>query len=495
MIEIKKICKNKSFNQLSVMILLTIVTQVFMLLKGSLIAAKFGISTDLDAFNFANSIAGFAYSFIGSGISTILMPNLSDDNNKRSINTFISVLYTSAFLILIFMIIFRKSLISILSGSSNSYFVALTSNILIITLVVGFLNSFLGLVNGVLQYKGQFNRLKVVTLFTSILLFFILLFGKDVNIYYYVISILITTIINIIINLYFLISSGFKYSISFKVREKRFKEMIKLFIPTVLGEGLYRISLVIDTLISSRLGSGQVSILNYSNTVISMINILLLGNITSFIYPRLINTSRNNKSQDSLFKYITLINFIMCLIVVLFFISGKESIIILYQRGNFNSENTKIVYFCSLIYILSLPVNAIRDLMYKYFYINDDTYTIFKNSIVISILNILISIVLSNYIGLYGIVLGTVVTSYLSLIFISIKFKNKFRLKVNSKHYFYENIKIILNVFVSVSIVNVIKRYLIINNVLLSIIVYSIVSLIVFLSILKVFKSKILKLS
>ena len=68
----------------------------------------------------------------------------------------------------------------------------------------------------------------------------------------------------------------------------------------------------------------------------------------------------------------------MCLIVVLFFISGKESIIILYQRGNFNSENTKIVYFCSLIYILSLPVNAIRDLMYKYFYINDDTYTIFK---------------------------------------------------------------------------------------------------------------------
>ena len=133
--------------------------------------------------------------------------------------------------------------------------------------------------------------------------------------------------------------------------------------------------------------------------------------------------------------------------------------------------------------------------MYKYFYINDDTYTIFKNSIVISILNILISIVLSNYIGLYGIVLGTVVTSYLSLIFIIIKFKNKFRLKVNSKHYFYENIKIILNVFVSVSIVNVIKRYLIINNVLLSIIVYSIVSLIVFLSILKVFKSKILKLS
>lgn len=495
MIDIKKISKNKSFNQLSIMILLTIITQIFMLLKGSIIAAKFGVSTDLDAFNIANSIGGFAYSFIGSGISTILMPNLSDDNNKKSINTFISVLYTTAFFILIFMITFRKSLISILSGSSDSYFVTLTSNILIITLVAGFLNSFLGLVNGVLQYKGQFNRLKLVTLFTTILLVLSLIFSKDINIYYYSVSILITTIINIIINLYFLISSGFKYSISFSVKERRFKEMIKLFIPTVLGEGLYRISLVIDTLISSRLGSGQVSILNYSNTVISMINILLLGNITSFIYPRLINTSRNNKSQDSLFKYITLINVIMCFIVVLFFISGKEGISILYERGNFNSENTKTVYFCALIYILSLPINAIRDLIYKYFYINDDTYSPFKNSIVISILNIFISIVLSKYIGLYGVVLGTVITSYLSLILISMKFRNKFKFKVNSKHYFYENIKIILNVFLSISIVKVIKSYLIINNVLLSIIVYSIVSAIVFFSMLKVFKSKILKLS
>lgn len=494
MVDIKRISKDKSLNQLSIMILLTIMTQVFMLLKGSLVASKFGVNTDLDAFNLVNSIGAFAYSFIGAGISTVLMPNLIDENNKKSINTFITVLYTGAFLILIFMIIFRKSLISILSGSSDNYFITVASNIFIVTLISGFLSSLLGLVNGVLQYKGKFNRLKVATLFTSVLLFLILLLGGDITIYYYAIATLITTVINVTINLYFLHESDFKYSINWGIKDSKFKEMIKLFIPTVLGEGLYRISLIIDTLISARLGSGQVSILNYSNTVIGMINILFLGNITSFIYPRLINSSRNNQFQDNLFKYITLINAMMCIIVALFFILGRESISILYERGNFNSENTSIVYLCSLIYILSLPTNAIRDLIYKYFYINNDTYSTFRNSILISVLNIVISIILSNYIGLYGIVWGTVITSYLSLMFITIKFRNKFGFNFDKVKFITENIKIIVDLFITIGIVMIIKKYVIINNVVLSIVLYSMISTILFLLILIIFKSSILKL-
>lgn len=492
MIDINIIRKNKSLNKLSIMILLTIITQVFMLLKGSLVASKFGVSTDLDAFNFANSIGTFAYSFIGSGISTVLMPNLADKNKKNTLNTFITVLYTGAFLILISMLIFRKSLISILSGSNDIYFIKVSANILVVTLIAGYLNSLLGLVNGVLQYNGKFNRLKLATLFTSVLLFFILLVGREISIYYYAIAILITTVINVTINLYFLHGSDFKYTISFDIKDNEFKKMVNLFIPTVLGEGVYRISLIIDTLISSRLGSGNVSILNYSNTVIGMINILLLGNITSFIYPKLINSSRNNECQESLVKYLTLINAAMCVIVALFFISGKECISILFERGKFNSENTNIVYLCSIIYILSLPTNAIRDLIYKYFYINNDTYSTFRNSIVVSALNICISILLSNYIGLYGIVLGTVITSYLSLIFITIKFKNKFGFNFDKENLLTENIKIILLTFVGITILNTIKQYLIINNLLLSIVIHSMIYIIIFFTSLRIFKSKFL---
>src|SRR5690606_11724578 len=115
--------------------------------------------------------------------------------------------------------------------------------------------------------------------------------------------------------------------------------------------------------------------------------------------------------QKSLFDYILFLNAVLCLIVTLFIIAGREGISLLYERGEFTQENTYIVYLCAIIYAISLPVNGIRDLIYKYFYINKDTTSPFINSIIISLLNLSISLILSYFFGLYGVVLGTVIAS------------------------------------------------------------------------------------
>src|SRR5690606_28280281 len=128
---------------------------------------------------------------------------------------------------------------------------------------------------------------------------------------------------------------------------------------------------------------------------------------------------------------------------VLFYSIGREGISILFERGEFTSENTTKVFLVSLILSISLPSNGLRDLMYRYFYINKDTYTPFKNSIVVSLINITLSIILSIFIGLPGVVLGTVLASFLSLVFISIKFKNKFQIHFNINTFIFENGKII----------------------------------------------------
>ncbi|MPQ43655.1 lipid II flippase MurJ [Clostridium tarantellae] len=484
----------KAINQLSIMIFITIITQIFMLLKGSVIASKFGVSIELDAFNFANSITTVIYSFIGTGISTILIPNLVEDYRKKSINIFITVLYSISFFLLIIMFIFRKNIIQILSASTDSYFLLTCSNIFISTLISGFLNSLLGLVNAVLQYKGEFNRLKIISLVTIIIIFLSLLLGNNVDIYYYTIVILITTIISTIVHLYLLKRSGFRYSIDFNIKEPFFRKMIILFIPTVLSTGIYQISLIIDSVISSRLGVGQISILNYSNTIIGMINILFLGNISSFMYPRLINTCRGNKCQKKLSEYIILINTLMCFVVSLFFVLGKEAIKMLYERGNFTNDNTKIVYICAIIYILALPTNAIRDLIYKYFYINNDTYTPFKNSIIVSILNISISLILSKFIGIYGIVLGTVMTSYISLLCIIIRFKKKFTFKFDKMIFIKENLKIFIIALISSFSFIFIKSMISINNIILISILFTIGIFILWIALIKLMKSIVINI-
>lgn len=484
----------KAYNQIGMMVLITIITQILMLFKNSIVAANFGVSAELDAFNLGNNFANFIYSFIGAGISTILIPYLKEKNNKKTIDTFITVIYTTGFILLLILLIFRKQIVIILAGQNNNEFINIASNLLVFTLFTGILNSLLGLVNGVLEYKGQFNRQKLSVLFTTILLILMIYSQTKLNIYYYATVVLITTILNITIQLIFLKKSTFSYNINFNINNNGFKEMIKLFFPVILSTGIYQLSLLIDTMIAARLDTGSISILNYANAIISMINLLMLGNLISYIYPKLVKQDTQESLQNSFTKYILIINTILCFVVALFLIVGEEVIDILYERGDFTKENTRLVFECAIIYIFSLPTNGIRDLIYKYFYIQKDTYSPFINSIIISIINFSFSLILSNFIGLYGIVLGTVIASYFSLLLISIKFKKKFPIRFHKKRFVIENVKIVAGTLLTIFILVSIKSKLIITNIFLDILTYSFLTVVLFISLFILFKSKAIRI-
>lgn len=476
------------------MIILTLITQVFVLLKNAIVASYFGISAELDAFNLANRISTFLYSFIGAGISTVIIPYLKDRFKKKGVNIFISVIYTFGFLLLILMIIFRKEIIVVAGGSNNDYyFIVLASNILIFTSLTGFISSLIQLAKGILEFNDKFNIQKLIVLFTNITLVFLLLVGNS-NIYYYTFVLLVTAILNLIFHFFFIKRTNFKFSINYDFKDQNFREMIRLFFPTMLSTGVYQISLLIDTLIAARLPVGSISTLTYANSVISMINILLLGNITSFVYPKLVKKSNNRERQSSLISYILLVNVLMCLLVLLFYSGGKEVISILFERGEFTQENTTTVSLLALILILSLPTNAIRDLLYRYFYMNKDTFTPFINSIMISLTNIVVSMILSMYFGLYGVVIGTVFASYFSLLFIGIRFRKKFVIYFNKKATVFENGKIIIITILSLSISMLFKGVINLEHTIAALFVYITFSIIIFFALLKLFKSKVFEI-
>ena len=75
-------------------------------------------------------------------------------------------------------------------------------------------------------------------------------------------------------------------------------------------------------------------------------------------------------------------------------------------------------------------LNVLRDLIYRYFYAQSDTKTPVKNSLLVSAVNISVSIVLAKLIGVYGIIIGTVVASLVSFARITWQMKIKYGLGV-----------------------------------------------------------------
>lgn len=476
------------------MIALTMCIQLFTLIKTSIAAKYFGASIQMDSFNLANNIGSFLFSFIGAGITTVLIPNMINNRKSKSINIFISFIYSISFVILLFIYFNRKVLISIFPNQ-NIEFIQITCNLLFISLISQFVNSLLGVTNAIFQCNGKFNIAKFITLFTSMLLAIVLILDSNMNIYKYNIYIAIITILNVFLQILLAYKEGFKYKFILEVKDKQFKKMMYLFLPTVLSTGLYQVSLMTDTIISSGLGTGQISLLSYSNTIVSMINSLLLSNIMIFLYPKIVMDIKKSTNHKKIFDLFTLINGIMLLLLIGFIIVGKEGIELLFQRGQFTSEITNSVYICATIYIFGLPATALRDLLYRYFYAKEDTKTPFKNSLLISLLNIIISIMLSKYIGIYGIILGTVITSYMSLIMIFIRFYRKFGIKYKKSDLISENIKLLIISLLTVIISFYIKSIMSGFHALIILVVVSIMIILIFSSMLILFKSNILKIS
>lgn len=476
------------------MVILTLITQVFILIKNAIVASYFGISAELDAFNLANRITTFIYSFIGAGVSTVIIPYLREKVNKRGIDIFISVIYTAGFLLLLAIIIFRVDIILLAGGSKEESFLSIAANILIFTAITGFLESLIQLAKGILEFNEKFNIQKLIVLSSNVIIVIMLFIGRN-NIYYYALIVLFAAIINLFFHIIFLKKSNFNYELNYDLKDQNFREMLRLFYPTMLSTGVYQLSLLIDTLIAARLPVGSISTLSYANAVISMINLLLLGNIISFVYPKLVKKNNNKDRQNSLISYILLVNVMMCLLIVLFYSSGREGIRVLFERGEFTSGDTEIVFIVALILTLSLPANAIRDLLYRYFYMNKDTITPFINSIMVSIVNIVISLFLAKYIGLYGIVIGTILASFYSLFFISFRFGRKFPVYFSKKILFIENSKVIIITILAVIAAMLFKNMVNITNPYAGLIVYSVYTIVVFIVLLKTFKSKIFKIN
>lgn len=489
-----KIRNKNLYKKLLIMIMITFLTQLCTLFRVSIVASNFGVSVELDAFNFANTMAVLIFSFITTGVTTVLIPNLNKAERQESINSFLTIVYGGGTFLLIVFLLFNKEIISIISNNKNEYFIELSSNILRILLISQYLTTYLGLSNAVLQINNQFNKSKLAILITTIISITIIIINSQVNIYEYALIINITAIINVVLQFILMIkTSKFKFKIKFNYKDEKLKKLLKNFIPIIFSTGVYQISLMIDTLIASGLGVGQISILNYSNNIIGMINAIIVGNIITFLFPKIVKDIEINESKENILKYITIINSILFLVVIGFFAVGKDLLKILYYRGNFTSLAIEVVYTCTLIYVIATPISASRNIIYKYFYANNDTYTPFTNSLFISLLNIIISVILSKFIGLYGVVLGTTISSIVSFITISIKLKKKFGVKVNTFNFFIKNSSVLVASIMTLIIVKYLQSIVLINNILINIFITSIGTVVIYIVILNILKNKILK--
>ena len=91
------------------------------------------------------------------------------------------------------------------------------------------------------------------------------------------------------------------------------------------------------------------------------------------------------------------------------------------------------MFIYSAIYLFSQIFLIIRDLIFRYYYAKENTTATVYNSLISSVLNIIVSIVLANFIGVYGVILGTLISGVVSTIGILISMKKNYEMCIRDR--------------------------------------------------------------
>jgi len=460
----------KNFGKLALMIIITFISQLLVLSKSSIVAGLFGAGNEMDAYNVAVNIASFVFSFVLAGISTIVIPEYVKKQNSQSVDTFITVVFGAVAVLVAVMVLLRYQIAEVFTNR-DGFFEALTAYFLVILLVSQMVSSFANVTVAYFQCEGKYNVPKIIQLVSQIGVVAALIFFKDLSVKQYAWIVAAGVGFSALIDGAIAVKNGFRYKPRL-VFDQHTKELFKCFLPIVLSSGVSRLSLMIDSTIASFLDTGRITVLSYSSQISTMIDAVIVGNLVLYIYPKITKQVQDGVPQEKFWKQTAAFHTVTCLVIAGYICVGAEAVDLLFEHGSFTSEAGKLLFTGSAIYVFGHQLGIIRDLIYRYFYANGNTKTPATNSIIVSIVNIVVSLILVKLIGFYGIIIGTVLASAVSLTLALTAFRRKISFCAGAGKSFVSCLMNFIAMAATVALVYLTKTALPLSNSILAILVY-----------------------
>lgn len=421
--------QNKITNSVVLVMGMTVFSLLFSFVKEAVFAHFYGASHTTDAYTIAVQIPTTLFAMLSVAISNVALPYYSKKLNsegKETARAYASNLMTVITLIALLLIL----VLEIFSGAAIKLFapglepeaektaVSLFRLILPTVLLTQLIN-----INTAIS---DVNKSFVLPLFGSVILNTIYIsavcfLAQTAGIYAAVLGVIAGTVVEFAYSV--LLRRRFvKYRLICNLADKDMIGSVKRATPVFIGIGVAEINKAIDTMISSFLEAGSVSLMNYAAKLTSAISSLLIGGITKVVYPEFAERAAKNdeKGLAESFLYSSRLTLLLLVAVIAGgTLLNKEIISLVYFRGAFDLH---AVYGAAPIftaYIVCLLFTAFRQNTSRVFYSYGDTKTPMQNTLIGLLMNMVLNLLMAKPFGAVGIAwataLSTGVVSFLLL--------------------------------------------------------------------------------
>ena len=200
---------------------------------------------------------------------------------------------------------------------------------------------------------------------------------------------------------------------------KNSKKLFYLFLPAVIGNGVYQINLLIDMILASTLKDGSISYLYFADRV----NQLPLGVFGIALSTALLPILAKQIKKKLFKKINSTINYCMQIGIVLaipasfaiFFLS-KEIVKTLFMGGEFTLNDSNLTSYALQALCVGLPAFIFVKILSVVFFAREDTKTPVYIASIAMIINLVFNLVLINYFFHVGLAIATTISSWFNFL-------------------------------------------------------------------------------
>ena len=219
---------------------------------------------------------------------------------------------------------------------------------------------------------------------------------------------------------FWLLLSALRAGVRLKIVRPRLtpetRKVLRLMGPGVIGAGVMHINLFADLIIASFLQTGAISYLYYADRLnqlpLGVVGIAV-GTVLLPMLSRALSSGKMEEARDLFNRALE-----MCLLLALpaavaLAVIPQTLISVLFERGAFEAADTAVTTGVLMAYALGLPAYIAIKVFSTAHWARQDTMTPVRISVIATIVNIVISLILIRFIGVAGIALGTGIAGWL----------------------------------------------------------------------------------
>lgn len=418
-----------------IIMIITVISKVFGFFRELVLSYFYGASAISDAYLISLTIPAVIFSFVGTGLSTGFIPMFSqirekhgDSEANKFTSNIINILLLISTVLVVVGLIFTEPIVKLFASGFEGQTLAMAIRFTKLSLVGIYFTGTTYIYSAYLQLNNRFLTPALIGVPYNIIIIIAIAISANQDPLFLIVGSVLATASQLFILIPSIKRSGYSHIFKINFKDEHLKNLMIIALPVIIGVSVNQINTLVDRTIASGIVVGGISALNYASRLNGFVQGLVVTPVATVLYPSISKMAANDNIKGlkaAINEAINSIGILIMPITVGAMLFAEPIVKLLFGRGAFDANAITLTSTALVFYSIGMIGFGLRDILSRAFYSQQDTKTPMINGSIAVIINIVLNIILSRYIGLGGLALATSISAIFSTVLLFVNLRKK----------------------------------------------------------------------